>query len=473
MKRICIFILIPLLVFAGCQPTPESSLIVGKDQQQMIETAQGDTAYSTDAPAPAEGINWAERLGAPEQYTASLTSAGGHLTVAVDAAVALPDVELPVARVEPYVFTDEDVLRFVHALLGEDPTCMQNGENWRTRAMWEREILQLKDDLDHWEEYGEQIWDSYDTKAEFEKHLQEVIAQAANAPEEPTIIPFALNWEHPNVWTKGGQQETTDSYATVLVLNEDGTASSLTIDRGTEYVRCGLRYMREAGEYIHFPYIHGGWQNELPLTEAGARQLAEAKLKEMGLDHLSCTYASPTRVYRGDTCAENAPYDVYWALVFTREVNGARQGYTYQQTVEPSEYNAAYTYEQCRVLVDEQGVAYLEYESPWAVDEVKVDAATLLPFEKVREIFEKMVLIVDNNADIYSQDQHYHITAVRLSLVSLPEQDGDGCLLVPCWDFLGDSPLVYQALADMGLVSDGAWCYLTVNAVDGSIIQRQ
>ena len=350
---------------------------------------------------------------------------------------------------------------------------MQHGENWRTRAMWEKEILQLKADLDHWEEYGEQIWDSYDTKAEFEKHLQEVIAQAANAPEEPTIIPFALNWEHPNVWTKEGKQDTTDSYATVLVLNEDGTASSLTIDRGTEYVRCGLRYIRKAGDYIHFPYLHGGWPNELPLTEAGARQLAEAKLKEMGLDHLSCAYASPTRVYRGDTYAENAPYDVYWALVFTREVNGARQGYTYQQTVEPSEYNAAYTYEQCRVLVDGQGVAYLEYESPWAVDEVKVDAATLLPFEKVREIFEKMVLIVDNNADIYSQDQHYRITGVRLGLVSLPEQDGDGSLLVPCWDFLGDSPLVYQALADMGLVSDGAWCYLTVNAVDGSIIQRQ
>ena len=84
-----------------------------------------------------------------------------------------------------------------------------------------------------------------------------------------------------------------------------------------------------------------------------------------------------------------------------------------------------------------------------------------------------MVLIVNNNADIYSQDQRYHITEVRLSLVSLPEQNGEGCLLVPCWDFLGDSPLIYQELANMGLTSDGSWCYLTINAVDGSIIQRQ
>ena len=330
MKRICIIILSILLLCVGCQQTPESSLVVGKDQQQMIEKAQGDVSYATDAPA---GVDWAGRLGAPARSAAKLTSAGGHLTVDVDAPVALPEAELPVARVVPYVFSDEDILRYVHALLGEDPMCMENGENWRTRAMWEREILQLKEDLDHWDEYGNQIWDSYDTKAEFEKHLQEVIAQAASAPDEPEIIPFALNWEHWNVWTKEGKQDTTDSYATVLVLNEDGTASSLTIDRGTEFMRCGLRYMREAGEYIHFPYIHGGWPNELSLTREGAILKAEAKLREMGLDHLSCAFASPTRVYRGDTYVASAPYEAYWALVFTRQVNGAPHGFTYQQTV--------------------------------------------------------------------------------------------------------------------------------------------
>ena len=146
MKRICIIILSIMLLCIGCQQTPKSSLVVGKDQQQMIEKAQGDVSYPTDAPA---GVDWAGRLGAPARYAAKLTSAGGHLTVDVDAPVALPEAELPVARVVPYVFSDEDILRYVHALLGEDPMCMENGENWRTRAMWEREILQLKEDIDH------------------------------------------------------------------------------------------------------------------------------------------------------------------------------------------------------------------------------------------------------------------------------------------------------------------------------------
>ena len=408
----------------------------------MIEKAEERAIYSTYEPqktdAAAAAVNWQERLGVPDRYTAALKSAGGHLTVEVDAKVTLPTVELPVARVEPYVFTDEDVLRFVSALLGDDLKCIENGENWQTRAMLEREILRIKNDLDHWDEYGEQVWGQFDTKAELEAYLQEVIAKAARAPEEPKIIPFALNWEYWNVWNASGKQETTDSYATVLVLNDDGTASSLTVDRGTQYVRCGIRYRRDATGDIHFPALGERFPNELSITEEDARRVAEEKLKEMGLNELSCAFAKSVRCYRGDAYVDGAAYEPYWALVFTHAVNGAQVGYTHQTVVEPSEYNMSWAYETCKVLVDEKGVAYLEYESPSALDRVTVDAATLLPFSKIQEIFEKMVLIVNNYADANGFDQSYRITRVRLSLVCLPEQDGDGCLLVPCWDFLGD-----------------------------------
>ena len=105
-----------------------------------------------------------------------------------------------------------------------------------------------------------------------------------------------------------------------------------------------------------------------------------------------------------------------------------------------------------------------------------MEAATLLPFSKIQEIFEKMVLIVNNNADVNGSDQRYTVTEVRLSLVSVPEQNGDGGLLVPCWDFLGypaetaGYPPLWRTL---GLQPLGAYCHLTVNAIDGSIIQRQ
>ena len=47
MRKICIFILSIVLLCAGCQKTPEAPIVVGKDQQQMIEKAQEGVSYGT------------------------------------------------------------------------------------------------------------------------------------------------------------------------------------------------------------------------------------------------------------------------------------------------------------------------------------------------------------------------------------------------------------------------------------------
>ena len=240
MRNNCIIILIFLLVCTGCQKTPEEPIVVGKDQQQMIEKAQGETVYAADAPA---GVDWAARLGAPKKYEAMLTSAGGHLVVDVDATVRLPEVELPVVRVSPYLFTDKDVHRYARVLLGEELKCLDPwNENNRTKAMWEKEIM---------------VWDSYDSKADFERALQEKMARAANAPERPETAAPTWTWETPNVWTKDGKQETSDRCMTVLVLNEDNSESMLSIDRASEWGRCGLRYLRDADSSLHFDLFSG------------------------------------------------------------------------------------------------------------------------------------------------------------------------------------------------------------------------
>ncbi len=471
MKRICIIILSILLLCVGCQQTPKSSLVVGKDQQQMIEKAQGDVSYPTDAPA---GVDWAGRLGAPARYAAKLTSAGGHLTVDVDASVILPEGELPVARVSPQLFNDEDARRFAVALLGEDIRCV-DPLRARTKAMLEAEILQQKEDLDHWEEYGSDVWSGYDDKAEFEDHLEELVKEAAQAPETLETFAPTWTWETLNVWTQEGKQQTSDRYMLLKALNEDGIVSSLRIDSCSEYSRSGVRYVRGDCSYIHFPLLGYRWPNELPMNREAAQATAEDTLQRMGLGHLACAFARSVRCYRGDTTVEGNEYRAYWAFVFTLAVNGTPLTCTDQPVVEPNEYNRAWEYEQCRVLVDEKGIALLEYAAPCTLEATEVEAAKLLPFETIREIFEKMVLIVNNMADSYSCDDSYRITEVRLGLVTVPAQNGDGGLLVPCWDFLGArEPDDYLArLRDKGVESDDSRSFLTINAIDGSIILRQ
>ena len=474
-KRVFIILFASLLLLCACQPTPESSIIVGKDQQQMIEKAQEEASYAS-SDASAQTVDWAARLGAPEHYTTTLKSVGGRLTVEVDADVYLPSAELPIVHLVPRSFSDEDAKRIVTALWGEDPQCIEwTGKN-RTKAMCNRLISIWKDALDHWEDYGCLVWDNYDTKEDLEEALQQLILEAASAPDTLETFSPTYEWE-PVVWqTAAGQKTYGDEHLMMNALNPDGTRSMLSIYNGADVKRSSVFYLRDAEGPVYFWGQDASvWPNELSITEDEARTIAENKLQEMGFDHLICVLAKPTRFYWGDFVQKDNPYQPCWKLVFTPAVNGTAITYTYRTEVENTDYNRFWNYERCYIVVDEQGVAALTYEDICTPDEITVQACSLLPFEKIIEIFEKMVLIVDNNADALNRDSTYRITSIRLGMVSIPEQNGEGGYMVPCWDFMGD-PFSPDDFPDfwrqMGWTQDGSHSFLTINAIDGSIIQR-
>ena len=474
-KRIFIIFFAALFLLCACQPTPESSIIVGKDQEQMIEKAQETAAYASPD-ASVQTVDWAARLGVPEHYTASLKSAGGRLTVEVDADVILPGAELPIVHVVPRSFSDEDAQRIVKALLGDDPQCIEWNGNNRTKAMCERLIPIWKDALDHWDDYGSLVYDRFDTKEEFEEALQQLILEAASAPDTPETFPPVYEWE-PTVWnTAAGQKTYGDASLMLNTLNEDGTRSFLEVYNGADVKRSSVFYLRDADGPVYFwGQDASAWPNELSVTEDEARLIAENKLHEMGFENLTCALSKSSRYYWGDVVRENNPYQPCWTFVFTPEVNGTALTYTYRTEVENTDYNRFWSYERCYVVVDEQGVAALTYEDICTPDEITVQACSLLSFDLVIAIFNKMVLIVGNDADTMGFDRTYQITSVRLGMVSIPEQDGEGGYMVPCWDFMGD-PFPMDEFPDswrqMGWSQDGSHSFLTINAIDGSIIRR-
>ena len=82
MKRILLFLL-ALLLLTACQPTPQTPLVVPKDQQIMLEKAAATQAPAEAYTPPA----------APERWTFDHT--GGNFVIHADADVAVPDVPLP------------------------------------------------------------------------------------------------------------------------------------------------------------------------------------------------------------------------------------------------------------------------------------------------------------------------------------------------------------------------------------------
>ena len=85
----------------------------------------------------------------------------------------------------------------------------------------------------------------------------------------------------------------------------------------------------------------------------------------------------------------------------------------------------------------------------------------------------KMVVIVDNivDADTREITGKYVITTVRLGLMSIREKDSETGLLIPVWDFLGYSESQHGKSVTL-LDTNELEPFLTINAVDGSIIER-
>ena len=128
MKKMLAAILMLTMAFSlcmGCQKTPESPIVVGKNQEAMLEKAQ---VKDPQPESEGVGVDFYERLNAPKNYTADIVSKGGNLTVHVDADVELPDCEIPIYRLKAAEFTAEQVQIFADALFGENAHYVESGD---------------------------------------------------------------------------------------------------------------------------------------------------------------------------------------------------------------------------------------------------------------------------------------------------------------------------------------------------------
>lgn len=471
MRKWFVLLLAALMLFVACQPTPESPIVVGKDQNAMIEKAESDASYREDA---VDGVNWAERLNVPSHYSANLVSGGRHLKVDVDARVVLPETELPIVRLKTVTLSDDDVKRIVTALLGETPKCVDY--DTRSRALIEREIAKRNEDLAHWDEYGSFVWDmNYETRGELEESIHQLMREAAEAPEEVETFAPRYEWEYGKMFTASGEEQRGTPYLVFHALNPDGTRAGLSIYNAFDDLGANIHYQRDGDNPVSYPTDGAMYQNELNISEADAMALAKQTLERMGFPNLTCTFSKSIRSYRGDIARVGVPYKPCWAFGFTTTVNGAAATYTMQRSTEQSDYAALWMSERAIVTVDDEGIVSLDYNELSTCGDVEVEAAKLMPFSDVSAIFEKMVLIVDNLYDVNGIDRTLRVTEVRLGLVSIPGQNGTDGILVPAWDFMGsfvDRTYMDELTLKTGVQYDESYSFLTVNAVDGSIIQR-
>ena len=211
----------------------------------------------------------------------------------------------------------------------------------------------------------------------------------------------------------------------------------------------------------------------LSVDESEAYILACNTIKEIGLEDFVCVGQHGT-IYRDG--GPHGPLQAVYDFIFTRQFHGVDLTYTNDDTSSSDEYAKPWQYEKVHVLIDDGGVFSVRYQGPIEIAEILLDATQLLPFSEIQRTFEKMVLIVDNMADTGiwgATTQEYVIMDIRLGLMSVQEADSDTGLLLPVWDFMGYSRFHEAPSGRISeLETNGYQSFLTINAIDGSVISR-
>ena len=116
------------------------------------------------------------------------------------------------------------------------------------------------------------------------------------------------------------------------------------------------------------------------------------------------------------------------------------------------------------------------YSNPYTIGETKTENLNLLPFSEIMKTYEKMMVVTNADNMEYEKSRVYDIDRIVLGYARIyePSTDPHTGLLVPVWDFFGSRKVEgdYDGNSYSDITDYPNWSFLTINAVDGSIIDR-
>ncbi len=458
-----------ILMTAACaKPAAAAEPTMQLDMVQMVETAVSGTQAAADA-APAANID------APETYQCELANEQGTLTISVDAKVIVPETgALPVAKVRQTHYTEADVRHVADVLLGRDAKYVSNNNGAEsrlvpTKAFLSRELWYFQ----HCIETGTYDKMKYDSVEDLYPIVVDYKRQIETAPEEFAAITPSFSIQLPD----GGGADNTSVY--LRAARDNATVSDLQIMNDEKLSR--ITYRRDLiGDLWQLTHV-GAYLSAAPkdaskllaVSEADAQALAEQTVADLGLKHLTL---SGKRQYVYDSTFDLKQHGVY-EFMFTPAINGVVQTFTNEEQAFRADAEkqtiCSWDYEQLRMMVDDDGIAWLQYNHPCAVTEIITERAALLPFAEIRHVLEKLASVSggDYGDSIPASDAvgRLDVSEVRLGLMELPDQTSPGtALVVPVWDFFGTVTIE----GDRQRGGDGYTALFTINAIDGTLISR-
>ena len=462
-KRIAFLFAFVALLVLGCVPTPEAEVVLKKDTQRMIETAEN-----------AEQESLREMAEVPENMHIfqEVASTRTDVRITIDAEVVTPDTTaIPVVHMR-HGEIQEDILRNIQRLIGNGSGALDEFP----RAYYLAEAQKWADRRDAGE------LDKYDSVEELNAAIAELLSKASEAPETPVFKDEDPMDEAREIgcamYFGWSDQET------VFQLNF-GPA-------GFIYFLRDIQDRQAFGEYTVTTQGFDKWlmstnpinnlqgridrgEITLRLPERSledATAFAQKVLQDIGLREFTCVGARIAPLIPNIHDIKQKSRCVYEVL-FTRQINGVNITYTDVDASDSAfgtdSYAPPWHYEKIQMFVDDAGVFGLLFYEQYEILDTTVPSAKLISLEDAIKSFVNMIELkfARTESSTIKKDATIQVTEIRLGLTRVQEKgDLEQGYLVPSWTFFG----VYDMDARGAQGYDGTDPLLTVNALDGTII---
>ena len=484
-------------MLTGCAQTPESSLVKpkGNKAEDAYTEAEGVDIVKEDSSENTKDKNTAVRttirdlLNAPETYKSQTTDDSAKLVVNTDATVEIPDVEkISAISVTPAEVTQDLLDRITDAFFSEAKLYTSDSYYTQTKDEIKKTLDELKEDvangnLDPYnygtDEDGNYIYDIY---GEIEMYEQEYEA----APEKKTLVegrPVAGSQE-----TENGTAE--NDFSGVAQMPDGTEYFYKTSSYGSDTLSVKIRKTAKSGgeklpaDTIWSEYTSSS-EGEKPTEESigisldEAQKMVQEKVDKMGITDLQFSdwsYALCNSLEEDNSLSNlGSGYAIY----YTRTINGVPITQTMADGGAWEDMDSTmetWSYESLYFFVDKDGIESMSYSNPYTIGETKTENLNLLPFSEIMKTYEKMMVVTNADNMEYEKSRVYDVDRIVLGYARIyePSTDPHTGLLVPVWDFFGSRKVEgdYDGNSYSDITDYPNWSFLTINAVDGSIIDR-
>ena len=468
------------LLLSACQKSPSEPIVIQKNQDDMIKAA-------TSPDEEPEALPIGERIEAPEHYQCELN--GDSIKIGIDADVVIPDLTtVPMFRVEAANFSQDQISTYFRELCGEATMWIVPSE--LTKADVESEIIRAKNGLAvAQDENDEAMTELYEARL---ATYQALYASAPDSIEEKRSDGTLSEIAETNPSTGEVVGHYTGIHAVeklgdrlfgreINVHNNSDRKESIVFAESTSGggglgVQLGARVVFNSGTGI-LPLMYSDVQG-LDIDSISEDKLVPnvtvETAKNLVQQVLSQTQ-TPMKINRitvmrkedADDAVDAAAYKIECNRIISNFPCAVIDGSAVENSTEM--YAPLWFYEHCTFWVNGNGIVGMIWESPLEILDTVVSNCSLMSFDAIKNVISSMLPIMfDYQAKATAATTtELNISKICLELVRITEKNSlNTGLLIPAWRLYGSKSV---HAADGG-VETTSGCYLTLNAIDGSVI---